>query len=71
MLVSTLIEINATELIPEIKAVYDTGLVDIMACGDCADVIYEIKKPQLNPEYKDYLLDLKERYKYYSRWKRD
>ena len=44
MLVSTLIEINATELIPEIKAVYDTGLVDIMACGDCADVIYEIKK---------------------------
>lgn len=71
LLVSTLIEINATELIPEIKAVYDTGLVDIMACGDCADVIYEIKKPQLNPEYKDYLLDLKERYKYYSRWKRD
>lgn len=44
LLISTLIDLNATELIPEIKAVYATDCVDKTIAGSCDSVIRDIKK---------------------------
>ena len=68
MLMHSLIDINAVELLPEIKAIYDTGLVDAMPCGDYAEVAYEINKKQKYPQYKEYSLDIRERYRQFGKW---
>ena len=68
LLMHSLIDINAVELLPEIKAIYDTGLVDTLPCGDYADVLAEIDKEQEYPEYKEYSLDIRDRYKQFSKW---
>ena len=68
MLMNSLIDMNAVELLPEIKAIYDTGLVDTMPCGDYAEVAYEINKKQKYPQYKEYSLDIRERYRQFGKW---
>ena len=45
MLMSVLLDINAYELLPEIKAVFDTDCVDLSAVGD-----YEVVKSELTPD---------------------
>ena len=42
MLANSLIDMHAMELLPEIKKLYDTGLVDEMCCGDFEEVQNEI-----------------------------
>jgi len=69
LMMSELMDMHANELLPEIKSLYDTGLVDEMCCGTYEDVakeIYDLQKP-LN----DYtLLDIYKRYEEYSNhWK--
>lgn len=64
----SLIDINAVELLPEIKAIYDTGLVDTLPCGDYSDILADIDKDQEYPEYKEYSLDIRDRYKQFSKW---
>lgn len=67
LLMHSLIDMNAVELLPEIKAIYDTGLVDTFPCGDYAEVASEIGKEQKYPEYKAYSLDIRERYRQFSK----
>lgn len=45
MLMSVLLDMNAYELLPEIKAVFDTDCVDLSAVGD-----YEVVKSELTPD---------------------
>ena len=40
---SYVIDLEAKELIPEIKAVFATGLVDNEVTGDCDSVVYDIE----------------------------
>ncbi len=61
LIVSDLIDIDATELMPEVKTMYDNGFVDLMACGDYAEVEKAMvrKDHSPSPEIKQ---DIKERY---------
>lgn len=62
LLTSELLDMNARELLPEIKDLYDTGLVDLTCCGDYS----EIKKKMENPQesLSDYsLMDISRKYK--------
>ena len=68
LLMHSLLDINAVELLPEIKAIYDTGLVDTLSCGDYSDILADIDKDQEYPEYKEYSLDIRDRYKQFSKW---
>ena len=45
MLISYVMDIPAPELKPEIKALFDTGLVDLEVCGDYEDVVHEMEMP--------------------------
>lgn len=68
MLVSDLLDIKAKELLPEIKAMYDTGLVDPYCCGNYAAVEEEFFSNEFISGDK-YSLDIYERYKeYHKRW---
>ncbi len=60
-IVSDLIDIDAAELLPEIKTMYDNGFVDLLSCGDFAEVEKAIigKEHSPSPEIKP---DIKERY---------
>lgn len=60
-IVGDLIDIDATELLPEIKTMYDNGFVDLMACGDFADVEKAMFEKDHSP-YPEIKLDIKERY---------
>ncbi len=61
LIVSDLIDIDATELMPEVKAMYDNGFVDRMACGNYTEVEKAMigKDHSPFPEIKQ---DIKERY---------
>lgn len=54
LFMSNLIDLRASELIPEIKAVFATGCVDKAVAGDCAQVVKEIKQgwPDVSDKYK-------------------
>lgn len=60
-IVSDLIKIDAIEIMPEIKTMYDNGFVDLMACGNFVEVEKAMtgKEHSLSPEIKP---DIKERY---------
>lgn len=60
-IVSDLIDIDAAELLPEIKTMYDNGFVDLMACGDFAEVEKAMIEKALLPSPK-IKPDIKERY---------
>ena len=61
LIVSDLIDIDAIEIMPEIKTMYDNGFVDLMACGNFAEVEKSMigKDHSPSPEIKP---DIKERY---------
>ena len=68
MLVSDLLDIRAEELLPEIKAMYTTGLVDRFCCGNYAEVEDEFFSSGFISGDK-YSLDIYERYRaYHKRW---
>lgn len=61
-LISTLSDLNATELLPEIKALFDTGCVELGIVGDYKDV--EGNMRDNTPYLTDYQFpDIKEQYK--------
>lgn len=66
MMMSDLMDINATELLPEIKALYDTGLVDKACCGDYQKVENEFRMGT-TPIYREYAFDIYERYKLFKK----
>ncbi len=61
LIVSDLIDIDATGLLPEIKTIYANGFVDLLSCGDFAEVEKTMigKEHSFSPEIKP---DIKERY---------
>lgn len=71
-LISSLMDINAKELIPEIEALFATDCVDQSIAGDCKKVIKEIKSstgvirenkyliPDIYKQYDDYKKFIKE-----------
>lgn len=70
MMVNELIDMKAEELLPEIKALYDTGLVDEFGCGNYEKVETLIR---FGTEHgrQSYPLDIYERYREYkARWNR-
>lgn len=68
MLLGSLMEIKAEELLPEVEALFATGCVDIFCCGDWEDVKDGIMKKA--PAYaENYVLDIYRRYQeYYKKW---
>lgn len=65
MLMSDLLDIQAQELLPEIKALFDTNLVDEEFSGDYK----EVEEKLLSGEgrfYENYVFDIYERYKDYK-----
>ncbi len=66
-LLSPLLDIRAEELLPEIRAMFDTGLVDQGACGDLNTVEKEIRIGQIKPSNLC-TLDIHERFKDQIRW---
>ena len=60
-IVSNLININASELLPEIKTMYDNGFVDLMVCGDYSKVEKSMIGKEHSPFHK-IKPDIKERY---------
>lgn len=70
MLLFELIEINAKELLPEIKQLFDTGEVDKMSSGDYKDVEDDLLSN--TPPLHNYpLLSIYERYEEYEKtWKK-
>ncbi len=61
LIVSDLIDIDAIELMPEIKAMYDNGFVDLMAGGDFAKVEKAMLRKEHSPSH-EIKPDIKERY---------
>lgn len=61
LIVSDLIKIDATELMSEIKTMYDNGFVDLMAIGDFAEVEKAMSKKGHSPSL-EIKLDIKKRY---------
>ena len=61
LIVSDLIDIDAIEIMPEIKTMYDNGFVDLMACGNFAEVEKSMIGKDLSPS-PEIKPDIKERY---------
>jgi len=69
MIISNLIDIQAVELFPEIKRLYDTNLVDDLLCGSYDEVVYEMNSLSGEPIYDSSLFNIYDRYKdYYDNW---
>lgn len=66
MFAIVLIELKAVELLPELKQLYATGLVDEMSAGDYDRVECRISAPDNYPS-KYTLIDIYERYNEYKR----
>ncbi len=62
MMTSDLVNISAKELLPQIKILYDTHLVDKMACGDYNQVQKEMSNPSLT--INDLHTDIFKRYQF-------
>ena len=67
-LVCDLVDINAVELLPDIRQLFDTGLVSESVCGDFDEIKNDISRKHSRTEISSYPVDLKERYRYYARW---
>lgn len=66
MMMSDLMDINALELLPEIKALYNTGLVDESCCGDYQEVENELYMGPIQL-YTEYTFDIYARYKLFKK----
>lgn len=63
MIMNEVIDLKAIELQEEIKALFDTGLVDLGSCGDYNTVIKEIKNPKIPVFYDAFETDVFKRFK--------
>lgn len=69
LMMSDLIDIQAKELLPEIKALYDTGLVDNGCCGDYLSVEEDILSS--SRYLTEYMLAIYKRYEEYKKYVRN
>ena len=60
--VCELIELQAVELLPEINALFDTGMVDLSHCGKREDVLKDIHDPRWAGSLDSCILDIHERF---------
>lgn len=63
MIMNEVIDLKAIELQEEIKAVFDTGLVDLGSCGDYHSVIKDITDQETPVFYKAFETDVFKRFK--------
>lgn len=56
-----LMDLKAKELLPEIKAMFDTGLVELGICGKYDDVVKEITDKE-KPYFKEHITDIYKRF---------
>lgn len=70
MMISDLMNLKAVELLPELKKLYDTGLVDEMCCGSFKTVVKEMKSDK-EPLLHEYSFDIHERYQRLKRLFKD
>lgn len=70
MILSDLIDLKAEELLPEIKAMFDTGLVSLACCGDYEKVEKDILSLKQTHWY-EYPMEIHERFaELRKRWKK-
>jgi len=62
LLVCDVIDLQATELKPELEALFETGLVDCGSCGTYASVIRDLGNPRFAGHLDDCLLDIHDRF---------
>lgn len=69
MMTNDLLNIHAVELLPEIKALYDTQLVDEGSCGDYDTIKKKLNEahPSAYDAYEEYSLDIYERYRLFKK----
>lgn len=66
LIMSDLLDMHAIELLPEIKALYDTQLVDQSCCGDYDNIKKELDN-MASPSCREYLFDIYERYRLFKK----
>lgn len=70
MMLSDLIDLKAEELLPEIKAMFDTGLVSLACCGDYEKVEKDILSLK-QTHWHEYPMEIHERFaELRKRWKK-
>lgn len=62
LMLHDLLDIQASELLPEIRKMFDTNLVDIGACGDYAAVLRLIKDPYQEGDPNDIITEVHKRF---------
>lgn len=62
LMLHDLLNIQAKELLPEIRKMFATGLVDLGACGDLADVTRDMYDPRYKDHHTVYLTEVHERF---------
>ena len=62
MILCDVIDLQASELLPDIKKMFDTGLVDLGSCGDYAKVCRFIVDPRHAGRPEECILDIYERF---------
>lgn len=67
-LINDILDIKAKELLPEIKALFDTGLVDEEYCGNFKDVRKELNQKGSSYYIKEHLTDIYERFEDMKKW---
>ena len=62
LLVCDVIDLQATELKPELQALFDTNLVDLSCCGRPSSVMRDLSNPLHAARLDDCILDIHERF---------
>ena len=71
LMLHSLLDIQAKELLPEIREMFATRLVDLGACGDFAEVSRMILNPRYKDHYTHYITEIHERFAdMKARWER-
>ena len=71
LMLHSLIDIRAKELLPDIRKMFATGLVDLGACGDLAEVTRLIYDSRYKDHYTTYITEVHERFAEMKRsWER-
>jgi uncharacterized protein (UPF0305 family) len=58
----SLLDIQAKELLPEIREMFATRFVDLGVCGDFAEVSQRILKPRYKDHYNHYFTEIHEHF---------
>lgn len=67
LMLHSLIDLQAKELLPELREMFATGLVDLGACGDFAEMTRIIANPRYVGNAADCITDIHERFAYMKR----